>query len=289
MKVIDLHIHGGFGICFDNAEPDDIRNFARRAYAQGIAAFCPTLTGDKPEKLRKKIEIINEAKKSQKNAKDEALIIGAHLEGTFLNPKKSGVQNPETFIEPTVENFQKIEGKTEGVIKIAVIAPESRNCAELIKYLKSKNIKVHFGHTMTEEIAGADGICHLFNGMEPITHKKNTGAIKALLSESIYTELIADGVHVCPDILRLVFKVRPKNKIILISDALPIAHAKADYVEFCGKKIYKNGKDEFNTLGGSVKFLPEIVEHLDKSGILPLEEAKKMAYDNPKNYLKLIV
>lgn len=287
MKTIDIHIHGGFGICFDNANSTQIKEFAICALEHEISAFCPTLTGDTPEKLHEKLGEIKEAKLSQK--KNEALIIGAHLEGTFLSKEKPGVQNPNLFMEPTVENFKKITGEFEDVVKIVVLAPENRDCADFIKYLKSKDIKVHFGHTRTKEIKGANGITHLFNAMEPISHKYETAAIKALLDEEIYTELIADTIHVNEDILKLVFKTRPHNKIILISDALPIAKSNLEYIEFCGKKVFKNGFDEFNTLGGSVKLLPEIVRNLIKKGILPEEAAQKMAYNNPKDYLKLIV
>lgn len=287
MKTIDIHIHGGFGICFDNADVTQIKDFAKQAYENNIAAFCPTLTGDTPDNLQKKLEIINEAKLTQK--KDEAKIIGVNLEGTFLSKNKPGVQNPDVFLEPVIENFKKITGKFEDVVKIVVIAPENNNCTDFIKYLKSKNIKVHFGHTMTKEIKEADGICHLYNAMEPITHKHSTAAIKALLDDKIYTELIADTIHVNEDVLKLTFKMRPGDKIILISDALPIAKSNLESVEFCGKKIFKNGLDEFGTLGGSIKFLPEIAENLIKKNILPFELVQKMCFDNPKDYLKLIL
>lgn len=287
MKVIDIHIHGGFGICFDTASAEDIRNFAKMAYEKGIVAFCPTLTGDTTEKLNQKIEIIKEAQSAQKSG--EAKIIGAHLEGTFLSKEKPGVQNPEVFLDPTVENFKKIAGKFEEVIKIVVIAPENKDPKPLIDYLKSKDIKVHFGHTTTRKIKGADGICHLYNGMEEISHKHETAALKALLDPDIYTELIADTIHVTPDVLRLTFKTRPLDKIILISDSTPITGSSLEEVDFCGKKILKTGFDEKGTLGGSVKFLPEIIQGLDEKGILPIKEGAKLAFDNPVAYLKLIV
>lgn len=287
MKTIDIHIHGGFGINFDKADSNAIRDFAKQAFEKGIAAFCPTLTGECPEKMQEKLEAIKEAKASQK--KGEALIIGANLEGTFLSREKPGVQNPDVFLEPDIENFKKITGKFEDIVKIVVMAPENKSCDEFIKYLKSKDIKVHFGHTAARSLEGADCINHLFNAMEPMTHKHETLAIKALLDKEIYTELIADTIHVTEDVLKLTFKTRPLNKIILISDALPIASSNSDEIEFCGKKILKNGFDEKGTLGGSVMLLPEIVRQLDKKGILPLESGIKAAFDNPRDYLKLMV
>lgn len=287
MKTIDIHIHGGFGINFDNASADEINYFAKCALKKDLTAFCPTLTGGSTEELNKRIKNIHIAKNRQKS--DEALIIGVNLEGTFLSKEKPGVQNPENFLEPTIDNFKKIAGDFEDDVKIVVIAPENRNCSDFIDYLKSKNIKVHFGHTTSNSLIGADGINHLFNAMEPMTHKKETLAIKALLDKEIYTELIADTKHVCKDVLNLTFKIRPKEKIILISDALPIASSNLDKIEFCGKTVLKTGYDENGTLGGSVLLLPEIVSNLIKKGIITEQEANLMAYENPKNYLKLIL
>lgn len=287
MKAIDIHIHGGYGINFDNAEANQINEFARNAKNDNLVAFCPTLTGASIEKLNERLHIIKEAKNSQK--KDEALIIGVNLEGTFLNREKSGVQNPKNFLEPTVENFKNITKGALDVVKIVVLAPENRNCSEFINYLKANDIKVHFGHTLTREIEGADCICHLFNAMEGMSHKYKTLALSALMSDEIYTEVIADGVHIIDDMLKLIFKVKNPDKVILISDALPIAKYKGESVEFCGKKILKNGLDEQGTLGGSCKLLPEIMKSLIERKILSKELVQKFGYENPKDYLKLIV
>lgn len=287
MKAIDIHIHGGFNINFDRAYQSHIREFAIQAKEKGIVAFCPTLTGDTPERLREKLQIIQDVKQNQKS--NEAKIIGAHLEGTFLNPNKPGIQDPRVFLEPTIENFEKFAKGLTDVIKIVVIAPETRDCTFFAEYLKSKDIKVHYGHTMANSIKGADGICHLFNAMEPVTHKKTTLPIQALISEDVYTELIADTKHVHTDVLKLVFKVRPVNKILLISDALPIAGSILNKIDFCGKTIFADGRDGKGTLGGSVMFLPDIAKNLVNKGILPMEKAQKMIYDNQIDYLKLIV
>ena len=287
MKTIDIHIHGGFGINFDNANADMINEFAALAYEKGIAAFCPTLTGGSKEELKTRLENIKIAKQNQK--RNEALIIGANLEGTFLSKEKPGVQNPDVFMEPTIENFQSFAKEIEDIVKIVVIAPENKDCSDFINYLKSKEIKVHFGHTTTKSLSGADCINHLYNAMEPLTHKKETLAVKALLNKEIYTELIADGKHVVDDMLKLTFKTRPHDKIILISDALPIADSNLPYIKFCGKKVLNTGLDENGTLGGSIKLLPEIVQGLIERKILEPDIAQKTSFDNPKNYLKLTV
>ncbi len=285
METIDIHTHGAFGINFDSASADEINEYARLAYQEGIKAFCPTLTGNSTEYLHNRLYEINHAKEKQKE--NEAKIIGTNLEGTFLSPQKCGVQNPKVFIKPNIENFKKIAQEFENIIKIVVIAPENNDCEEFIKFLNSKEIKVHFGHTNTRQIIGADCINHLYNAMEPISHKHTGAIVKALLDENIYTELIADTIHVNEDILKLTFKIRPNNKIILISDSLPIAKSNLEFVEFCGKKVFKNGLDEKGTLGGSIKLLPEIVENLINKKLLSQDLAHKMSFENPMNYLKV--
>lgn len=287
IKTIDIHTHGAFGICFDNASQSDYKEYLKNAYETGIEAICPTLTGDTIEKIYEKLCIIKDVKLSQKKSSKETKIIGAHLEGTFLDKNKPGIQNPDVFLDPTKENFKKLVKENEDIVKIVVVGAKDND--NLIKYLKSKDIKVHFGHTAQNNIKGADCITHLFNAMDDISHKKETLSLLGLMNQNIYTELIADTKHVIENVLRLTFKVKDLNKIILISDSIPLAHSDLEYVKFCGKKIYKGGLDDKGTLAGSVMLLPDIVKQLDKLNILPLETAKKLAYDNPINYLKLIV
>ena len=91
MKYIDTHIHGGYGINFNTCNYEDFHLFAKNIKKRGIVAFCPTLVGDNISVLRNRLELINKAMQNQ-NA-DEAKILGAHLEGTFLNPEKSGISS----------------------------------------------------------------------------------------------------------------------------------------------------------------------------------------------------
>ncbi len=289
MKIIDIHTHGGFNISFDNADANSIKEFATLAYKNGIVGFCPTLTGGTVDEMRNRLENIKTSILKQKNIENESLIIGANLEGTFLSPKKSGVQNPDNFMEPTVDNFKKIAKGYEDIIKIVVIAPENNECYDLIRYLKSKNIKVHIGHTISNQLREFDGVCHLYNAMNELSHRHSTLPVRCLLDKNIYTELIADTIHVNEDILKLTFKTRPINKILLISDSLPIAASELEYAEFCGKKVYKTGLDEKGTLGGSVNLLSDIVQNLIKKGIITETEAEIMAYKNQADYLKLMV
>ncbi len=283
MKLIDIHTHGGFGINFNAASVEDIHLYAAKIKSRGIVAFCPTLATDSVENLKKQIEIINEAKNKQ--SKDEAKILGIHLEALFLNPEKCGIHNSDFFLPPTIENFKKLGlGALEGV-KIVTLAPELDE--GLIEYLNSKNILVHAGHTNAENMYGTKATTHHFNAMPELHHRKDSITLAAINDESAYCEIIGDLTHVCFDMLQLFFRAKNKDKIILISDNLPLAGFEGDSVEFCAKTIYKDGKDEKGSIAGSVMFLDDIAKLLVEKNLLSEKEVQKMVWDNPLKHLGL--
>lgn len=285
MKLIDTHIHGGFGINFNTCTEEDFHTFARNIILRGIVAFCPTLVGDNPPSLKARIELIKKVMQNQN--KDEAKILGVHLEGTFLSPKKSGIQNAGMFLTPTVENFKKITGNAADIIKIVTLAPELDENSALQEYLENLDIRTHAGHTTSDELYKVSGTTHHFNAMEPLTHKKSNVALKGLLNDDIYSEIIGDSLHVNDDMLKLFFKMKNKDKVILVSDALPIAHSNLKQIVFCGKNIFEGGKDKDGTLAGSSLFLDEIVQNLLNKNILDEKDIEKAGFDNIIAHLNL--
>ena len=284
MKYIDIHTHGGFGVNFNNCSKDDILNFAQLAEKRNIVGFLPTLATDEIKKITNQIEKIIEAKDEQKNG---AKIIGIHLEACFLNPEKSGIHKKEYFLEPNVENWEKIFKKYEKDIKIVTLAPELDENNKLQKYLISKGIKVQAGHTMAEDAGLCDGITHMFNAMPPLSHKKDNITSQALVDNNIFVEFIGDLIHTTKNMAKLLFGIKDKSKIMLVSDSLPIAHSGLDEIEFCNHKVFKNGKGEGGELAGSVKFLDEIAQNLINKKIITEADADKMCYENQLKYLDL--
>ena len=131
-------------------------------------------------------------------------------------------------------------------------------------YLKKNGVKVQAGHCMGWSYK-VDGATHVFNAMSGINHHLESTALKALVSDDIYTEIIADGLHVNDDCLKLLFKSKPKDKIILISDALPITGSDVKESEFADSKIFYDGVSAVSaegTLAGSTKLLPDIIKIL---------------------------
>lgn len=284
MKYIDIHTHGGFGVNFNNCSKDDILNFAQLAEKRNIVGFLPTLATDEIKKITNQIEKIIEAKDEQKNG---AKIIGIHLEACFLNPEKSGIHKKEYFLEPNVENWEKIFKKYEKDIKIVTLAPELDENNKLQKYLISKGIKVQAGHTKAENLGLADSVCHIFNATPSIHHRENSLTLEALVDDNIYTEIIADTIHTSENALKLLFKAKPEDKILIISDSLPIANSNLNSINFCSQEILKNGKNIEGTLAGSIQTIDTIVENLINKGIITGQQAEKFAYENQIKYLEI--
>ncbi len=284
--LIEQHIHGGFGIDFATCETNDYIEFAKKILNYGVCGFFPTLATDNIENIKQQCNKIQAAMELQKTTDEPmAKILGIHLEACFLNPQKKGIHNEKQLLTPTVENFQLIENNA---IKIVTLAPELDKDFTLCKYLKNKGIRVSAGHCCATDLTEVEQVTHLYNAMGTFSHKEPSTVTRALADDRIYTEIIADGKHVQDDVLKITFRTKPLDKIILISDALPITHSELESMEFCSKTVYlQDGKavDSNGTMAGSTAFVSDIIKRLVKSDLLDLQTAVNMASDNI-NYIE---
>lgn len=293
--IIEQHFHGCFGIDFNKASVDDVLYLSKEILKYGIGGIFPTLVTDSVENIKKATAVIKEA--SQKQTSDMAKILGIHLEGIFINPEKKGIHNPKHFLAPTIENYKLVE---DDFIKIVTLAPEMINSPcpvvgegrgvdvpsekNLISFLRSKNIKVQAGHCVGGDLTGCTGVTHLFNAMSGVAHRGETTALSALVDDNIYTEIIGDGIHVSDKALELVFKSKPLDKIILISDSLPCTNYPLHLREgkqllasdrdvgagcyeftFADEKVYYDGikaTSKEGTIAGSTTMIPKIIKRL---------------------------
>lgn len=277
--ILEQHIHGAFGVDFNTAGVNEILEVAEKLYQHGIVAFFPTLVTDSIENIKRQISIIKKA------AEKCHRILGIHLEGIFINLEKKGIHNPEHFLALTTENYKLIE---DDFIKIVTLAPELDE--GLIDYLLSKGVKVQAGHCTSGKLSKINGVTHLFNAMSGINHREESTTLSALINDNIYTEIIADGIHVSDEALKLLFKSKPNDKIILISDALPITHSELKETSFADSKIFYDGNKATSadgTIAGSTMLLDEIIERLENIGLFKQEYVKNAwLYHrlNPKDY-----
>ena len=285
MYFIDNHIHGSYGINFNFASYDEIKFVLKELFKRNIKGICPTLVGDTKENIIRQLSIFKQIQNEQKqNISNECYVIGVHLEGTFLSKNKAGIQDKTTFLTPNIENFKLITGDFSDVVKIVTIAPEDD--VDLIDYLNEKNIITQAGHTIGDNIKNCKGTTHHFNAMNPIHHRNPSIALTGLIKDDTYIEIIADLVHLSKDVLNLIYKTKPTDKILLVSDSLPSSNSEKDII-FCNKKINKFGCDEFGTLAGSNMTLDNIAKNLIKENIFKKDDIKKMVFDNQIKYLNL--
>ena len=288
--IIEQHFHGCFGIDFNKATVEDVLYLSKEILKYGIGGIFPTLVTDSVENIRRATAVITEAASRQTTGM--AKILGIHLEGIFINPEKKGIHNPVHFMLPTIENYKLVE---DDFIKIVTLAPElvpganskkDEEANSLISYLRSKNIKVQAGHCVGGDLTGCTGVTHLFNAMSGVAHRGETTALSALVEDEIYTEIIGDGIHVSDKALELVFKAKPIDKVLLISDSLPITCSDLKEMVFADEKVYYDGvkaTSKEGTIAGSTTMIPKIIKRLKNVGLVDDNQISQLI-QNTYNY-----
>lgn len=279
---VDIHTHGAVGYDVMDAKPEGIVKIAEFLVTHGVTSFLPTTTTLDIDTTLKAISSVEIAKTLNK---DGAKIIGIHLEGPFINPKHKGAQNESFIIEPTREVLDKLT--TSSLVRLITIAPELSGAIDAIRFLTERGIYVSLGHsdatyedTIKAVMAGASQVTHLFNGMRSFHHRE-PGIIGASLSEdSIKCQIIADGIHLHFSSIRLVYKAKGYNNIILISDSMSATGlADGDYKLGGLKVTVKGGSPRLadGRLAGSTLTLDVALKNMVTKGLIPLPFVSEMA------------
>lgn len=220
---IDLHIHGYAGFGPEQADPQTLLQMSDALVQTGVTAFCPTLYCAKPHDMEMTLKKLLPALGLERGAR----IIGFHLEGPFISPQKPGVMKPQDISPANLEAFQKICAAAPGKITAVTLAPELPGIEPIIAFAKANGILLQAGHTQAtydEFLLGAargvTHVTHLFNAMSPFTHREPGAAGAALMHPGISCEIIADGIHVHPDVISFLRTVKPIENIVAITDAL---------------------------------------------------------------------
>lgn len=286
---IDIHIHGSIGKDFLDCEYDDIETLSLFLAQNGVTSFLPTIVTAPLEDMKKAIEKIELYIQNQKIG---AKVLGIHIEGPFLNPKYKGAQREDCIIKPDLDILRYLLSSN---LKIMTLAPELEGAFELIKYLVKNNVIVSAGHTdATLDITkkakelGLSNITHLFNGMRPLHHREPGIVGTALIEDELSVELIADGFHLADTILKLVYKTKPKDKIILVTDAMMAAGLNDGEYSLAGQKVLvKDGKAtlESGSLAGSTLRMNKAVKNFKEKVGVKLEDAVYIASYSPAKLL----
>lgn len=225
--LIDLQVNGSpkCNLWADPSEADLIA-LRRQMLECGVTSFLPTLITDDIEHLNKNISFLNANGVGEdvghSNKKDLARMPGIHLEGPFLSSKRPGVHPPEHIQALSLSNVKKVNLKN---ISLMTVASETDPSGEALKWLMQQKIELSLGHSDADlsqaQSAFAQGVklvTHLFNAMPPL-HHRSPGAVGAtFLDDNVTACIIADGLHLSPDAVKLIFKIKGPDKIILVTD-----------------------------------------------------------------------
>ena len=287
---IDIHNHGAAGVDVNTATAEDLRKASRFLAEQGVTAWLPTFVPDRAENYRKVIDAIDEVIHSQDDEQSEpaARILGAHYEGVFANEQMCGALRTQYF--KTFKNGNELDElptlKTPGALHLTTMAPEIEGGIELIRELKKRNWIISIGHTKADvetleqaKAAGATHITHLFNAMTGVHHRDIGVAGWALSDTEMFCEIIADGVHVHPEILKFAYRNKTAEKLALVSDSVKMAGLGDGSYELWNEKIKVVGgktQNERGSIAGSVITMLDAVKMMLSLGI-PAADVSKMA------------
>ncbi len=241
---IDIHIHGCAGIDTNEADTDAFTKLSAVLASYGVTSFLPTTLACSPDALR---GIMVNVSKAMHSPLPGAKILGLHLESNFISPKFCGAQPPENIFTPDSPSGLRIKALLEefpGTVKIVTLAPEVDGCMELIKWLRAKGIIVSLGHSAADYettkaafAAGATQVTHLFNAMPPLHHRKPGLVGAALENDSVFTEIICDGNHVHPALLKIVLRAKGEGKMVAVTDALKASGMGLGEFKFGGRTV----------------------------------------------------
>jgi len=290
---VDKHTHGIGGVDFFNTTADDAKTIQNYYFKHGVTTIVPTIVSAPFENIYKLAKTIKEAKKDP----DFKLNIpGIFLEGPFINPAKKGAHDKRFLQKPTVEKLEELIFNCEEKIIDIALAPELLdNPNDFISKAIEHGINISLGHTESSfeqaaqaHMLGAKNIVHLFNAMPQIHHRQNSITTYALLS-SIKVELICDLIHLSPEIIKLTYKLKGPENIILISDSISATDLSDGKYSLGALNVkVENGicKLADGTIAGSTLTIDKAVKNLTKIGI-NLEDALRSATYNPSRLLSL--
>lgn len=290
---IDVHIHGAGGYDTMDGKYEAINNISKTILKHGTTAFLPTTMTCDTFDIKNAVAAISEA---VAKGTDGAEVLGAHLEGPFINSSMIGAQNPKFIREPSIKNFKEIVGDNVSSIISVTLAPEVQGAEELIKYLRDREIVVSAGHssaTYNEIIhslkCGVSHSTHLYNAMTGLKHRE-PGVVGAVFDSEITTEIICDGIHVSYPAIKIAIKQKTTDNILLITDAMMACSMKDGLYSLGGQNvIVKNNaaRLENGSLAGSVLTLDRAIKNLYENTDYNLHEIVKMATYNAAKHCKV--
>jgi N-acetylglucosamine-6-phosphate deacetylase len=284
---VDLHIHGFGGYDATRGDDHSLVGMSSALVKHGTTGFLPTLVSMPIAQTRTFLESVKKCMPHYFGAR----ILGAHLEGPFLNVAKRGVHREEYLMRPSVKLLDELTRGFEGVVRILTLAPELDRGLELCRQVVEMGIIAAIGHTTATFEQANKGIeagithsTHTFNGM-PSLEGREPGAVGAvLLSDAVKAEIIADGLHLSPAMTKLAIRTKRSDGLILVTDAVMPAGTDVGEFELAGVRAYVHDGGSFTKDGrlcGSILTLERALKNIVTWNDLPLPEAVRLVSLNP--------
>ena len=290
--LVDLHFHGSAGADISDGDLEGLHKMGAYEASRGITAMCPA-TMTLPEDVLTKAA---EAAAAYVPAANEADLVGINMEGPFISPDKVGAQNPEFVRNPSVEEFRRLQKVGNGLFKLVDIAPEEPGADDFIEQLGDE-VRISVAHTSCDyETAahafeeGARHLTHCYNAMPSMHHRKPGPIPAAVENGDVTAEIIADGVHIHPAMVRLAFHMFGDDHMILVSDTLRAAGLGDGVYDLGGQDVTVKGYEariDNGALAGSVSDLMRCLYVAVTEMGIPLASAVTAASANPARALGL--
>ena len=291
---LDIHIHGSANHDVMEGTPEAFAAINNFLATKGVAHYLATTVTAPIETTLTALEKIATAIEAP--ATDGATPIGIHLEGPFISHDKRGVHPPAEIQPPSIPLFEKFWQASRGKIRLITLAPEAPNALDLIKHAVSLGVKVSLGHsnataaqTLAAIAAGATSATHTFNAMRPLDHREPGILGTVLDNPALFAELICDGVHVDPSLVRLWLRAKSPARAILVTDAISATGMPNGTYTLGNFKVeVSDGRATHNgALAGSVLTLNRAVSNLQSFTGTSLDAATRCASHTPAQMLGL--
>ena len=293
--LFDIHTHGGAGHDVMEATPEALRVIGRFFAGHGVAAYLATTVTAAIDQTLRALEGLANAVEGG-GEPGCAAPVGIHLEGPFISHAKRGVHPPEWIVPPSVHVFEQMWEAARGHVRLLTIAPELPGAVEVIAAAVMKGVRVSLGHTnaLAAEarkgiVAGASSATHTFNAMRALDHRE-PGVLGVVLDEkALYAELICDGVHVVPELVRLWLMAKGAERAVLVTDSMSAAGMPDGEYTLAGSTVtVRDGVClAGGVLAGSTLTLDRAVRNVQAYTGLGLEDAVRLASTNPARMLGL--
>ncbi|WP_134702579.1 N-acetylglucosamine-6-phosphate deacetylase [Ammoniphilus sp. YIM 78166] len=292
--MIDVHIHGAAGADTMDATEEALEIMSRALPAEGTTAFLATTMTQDQEAIERALK--NAAVYIEGNNKvGKAEVLGIHLEGPFISAIRAGAQPPGAIRLPDVTLFQRWQELAGGAIRLVTLAPEQEGGLEFAAYLKQTGVVASIGHsdatyeqTVQAIQAGVTHATHLYNGMRGMHHREPGVVGAVLLRDEIKVEMIVDGVHACPEMIDLAYRLKRAEGIILVTDAMRAKCLGDGHYTLGGQDVQVEGGKavlEDGTLAGSIIKMKDAAWNMMSYTKCTLEDVIRMTAENPARQL----